>query len=531
MDDDFNFNGYQNNEPAQPPQDEPAYKDVTQESGAPQRPSPEQDEPRVEAEPVHTGYEYGNPTQHFNQPQPPRQPQQNPYSYGPQGQQPGYGGFGQPQRPQPPQPPQQPKKSRGMIGFVIAVVAVLVVAAISVWFLFNKKAAPAPEGASTATTAQAEENASAAASKNNVEPLTASAGGAANGDATAVYEKVRKFNVAVMVYSNNKLYSEGSGAIVSQSKDGKYTYVVTCAHVINYSSVGIIVKLEDGTEYPADVVGYDTRTDIGVLQIEAKDLPCAEFASSASLTVGQTVYAIGNPGGSEFFGSFTKGMISAISRPIGSSSTGYEMECIQHDAAINPGNSGGALVDGNGCIVGINSQKIASTEYEGMGFAVPSDMVMEVFNSIVDNGYVVGRAKLGVRYTVPSSYSQSYAMYVQVKGLPSGSIVIAEIDPESKLNDYDVKVGDLITQVNGKDMTAPSMLADMIENMSVGDELKLTIVHINTSDWSQTEQEVTVSLIEDKGTTQAETTTQSSNPFDNYSGSDWYDFFRQFGGR
>ena len=109
MDDDFNFNGYQNNEPAQPPQDEPAYKDVTQESGAPQRPSPEQDAPRVEAEPVHTGYEYGNPTQHFNQPQPPRQPQQNPYS--PYGYSRSYP-YQQPQTPQQSQTPEKPAKKR-----------------------------------------------------------------------------------------------------------------------------------------------------------------------------------------------------------------------------------------------------------------------------------------------------------------------------------------------------------------------------------------------------------------------------------
>ena len=294
--------------------------------------------------------------------------------------------------------------------------------------------------------------------------------------------------------------------------------------------------MEDGTEYTAEVVGLDTRTDLGVVRIEATGFTCAEIASSDELIVGQAVYAVGNPGGSEFFGSITDGIISAIDRPV-SSSTGYEMECIQHTAAINPGNSGGALVNGEGKLIGINSMKIASTEYEGMGFAVPSSVVVEVFNSIIENGYVAGRPKLGISYISPSGYSQTYSMYVQMKGLPSGTIVIADISDDSDLADQDVKVGDMITKVNGKEMTDTGMLSEMIEDMSVGDTLTLTIVRVNTETWTQTEKDVKVTLVEDKGTQSTESVDDDSssqnNPFGGSQGGsyeDWYEYFKEYYG-
>ncbi len=354
------------------------------------------------------------------------------------------------------------------------------------------------------------------------------------GDAVTVAKVAKKFSVGILVYAKNQLYTEGSGVIVKEDSDGKYTYIVTCAHVVNYNGVALSVLMEDGTEYPADLVGMDSRTDLAVVRIEANGLPKAEVANSDDLVVGQTVYAVGNPGGSEFFGSVTNGIISAIDRPV-SSSTGYEMECIQHTSAINPGNSGGALVNGEGKLIGINSMKIASTEYEGMGFAVPSSVMIDVFNSIIENGYVAGRAKLGIQYATPSNYSQTYSMYVQMKGLPSGTIVIASVSEDSDLADKDVKAGDMIIAVNGKDMKSTDMLSEMIEDMSAGDKLTLTIVRVNTDDWSQTERDITVTLVEDTGVSNTQNTQQDSapgqggNPYgDQYQ--DWYDFYREFFG-
>lgn len=368
----------------------------------------------------------------------------------------------------------------------------------------------------------------------NVENIQASEGSNSAGEAVNVANIAKKYNVGILVYQNNSLYTEGSGVVVKEDNDSKFTYIVTCAHVVNHNNVALSVLMEDGTEYPADLVGMDTRTDLAVVRIEASGLDKAVIASSDNLVVGQTVYAVGNPGGAEFFGSVTNGIISAIDRPV-SSNTGYEMECIQHTSAINPGNSGGALVNGEGQLIGINSMKIASTEYEGMGFAVPSAVVIDVFNSIIENGYVAGRAKLGIQYATPSNYSQTYAMYVQMKGLPTGTIVIASVSEDSDLADKDVKEGDMIIAVNGKHMTDTDMLSEMIEDMSAGDSLTLTIVRVNTDNWTQTEQDIKVTLVEDRGTSAPVTENNESNiPQNPFGGSegyqDWYEYYKDFFG-
>ena len=428
--------------------------------------------------------------------------------------------------------PPPSKKNNGMKVFValIAVIVVLSVAPIVAIFAGDgSDITPFPGIGEPSSDVVIEKP-----NTDNVGDIQPNAGTINAGEAVDVAKIAQQYNVGILVYQKNSLYTEGSGVVVKEDDDGKYTYIVTCAHVVNHSNVALSVLMADGTEYSADLVGMDTRTDLAVVRIEASGLTAATLASSDNLVVGQTVYAVGNPGGSEFFGSFTNGIISAIDRPV-SSNTGYEMECIQHTAAINPGNSGGALENGDGQLVGINSMKIASTEYEGMGFAVPSDVVADVFNSIIANGYVAGRAKLGISYQTPSNYSQTYAMYVQMKGLPSGTIVIADISSDSDLANKDVKVGDMIVAVNGTNMTDTGMLSDMIEDMSAGDTLKLKIVRVNTDDWSQTEFEVTVTLVEDRGNATASSSSgnssDSQDPFSNGGGADdWYEYYKDFFG-
>lgn len=431
----------------------------------------------------------------------------------------------------PPQPPK--KRSAGMKVFIALVVVIVVIAVASMVSIFsgNYKNGNTPNNNSGIS----QENTTQKIEINDVDDVEANKSSNAAGEAAKVAQIAKKYNVGILIYQKNSLYTEGSGVILKEDNSGKYTYIVTCAHVVNHSNVAVSVLLEDGTEYQADVVGMDTRTDLAVVRIEATGLPKAEIAASDNLIVGQYVYAVGNPGGSEFFGSVTNGIISAIDRPV-SSSTGYETECIQHTSAINPGNSGGALVNGEGKLIGINSMKIASTEYEGMGFAVPSSVVVDVFNSIIENGYVAGRAKLGISYATPSNYSQTYAMYVQMKGLPTGTIVIAEIAQDSDLANKDVKVGDMIIAVNGKDMKDSGMLADMIEDMSAGDSITLTIVRVNTENWTQTETDVKVTLVEDRGTSEPVTESQnnsqgSADPFGgNEEYQDWFEFYQDYFG-
>lgn len=339
-----------------------------------------------------------------------------------------------------------------------------------------------------------------------------------------VAEKVRPSVVGVLAYMQGELAGEGSGVLMSESEDGEYTYVVTCAHVINEPGCEFAILLLDGTSYEAEVVALDERTDIGVLKVKASGLPLAEFGDSASLKVGEPIYAIGNPGGSEYFGSITNGIVAAIDRSI---SATYTMTCIQHNAAINPGNSGGALVNTAGQVIGINSSKIAKTDYEGMGFAVPSAIFTSVVDSLIRYGYVPNRPELGIKYAAVSDY-QLYSIIVSIKGLPKGSIVIAEIPEGSALAGTDAQVGDLIIAVNGKKMDSSDVLLDLIDTGAVGDTLTLTLCRINDRNYETSTFDVTVTLVENKGS--ATTTTQAPTlpQRDNFGG--FEDFFGGFFG-
>ena len=461
------------------------------------------------------GYPYSNTAQYTQNTQQPSYANSF-YHSGPMGQNganPNYVYYGapQPQKEKKKINPNGSKHKKKGLAIFLAVVAVCLVGAVVAAAVAFSKDGNTPKKIG-------EENAPSATIQ---ETPTASSTGA-NGELTAkgVYEKVKESSVGILVYSssaysNTALAGEGSGVIIGEDPTGTYTYIVTCAHVINDGGT-VKVQLFDETQYDATVVGYDTRTDIGVLRIRATGLSAAELGDSDSLSVGETVYAIGNPGGVAFAGSFTNGMVSAISRPV-NSEIGYEMLCIQHTAAINPGNSGGALVNAYGQIVGINSSKIASTSYEGMGFAVPSTTVKEVFDEIVQNGYVTNRAKLGINY-FPASSNQMYSMIVGANHLPSGTVVIQAVNADSALVNTDVQSGDMITKANGKDLDNVNVLADMIEESSVGDEITLTICRVDTkNNYSISEFEVTVQLVEDKGSTSEEATQNSYyNPFGAY---------------
>lgn len=312
-----------------------------------------------------------------------------------------------------------------------------------------------------------------------------------NLDVTEVVDKCINSCVGITVYSNssNEFYfnnygqsngvgetasGEGSGVLISEDKDNGKTYVLTCAHVISGGSK-FVVTLEDKTEYDATLVGYDSQTDIGVLAIKATGLSLAESADSSNIKVGEECVAIGCPGGLEFMNTVSTGIISNLDIPV-QSSIGYDIECIQTTAAINPGNSGGALFNLKGQLIGINSSKIASVEYEGIGFSVPSNTAVKVADELIKNGYVTGRAKIGVSYTPLSNYS-NYSSLVSA-GIPEGAIVINKVDEDSKLINKDVEEYDIITSVDGNKLTAIDVLTNTLSKHSPGDTIKLGISRV-----------------------------------------------------
>ena len=289
---------------------------------------------------------------------------------------------------------------------------------------------------------------------------------------------------------------EGSGIIMSEA-NGK-TYILTCAHVIAGAD-SYTVTLNNGKEYEAQLVGADAQTDIGVISINATGLKIAEFADSDQLSVGDQVVAIGCPGGLEFINSLTSGYISALARPI-SSSIGYDTDCIQIDAPINPGNSGGALFNMQGQVIGINSSKIAATEYEGIGFSVPSNTAVATANSLIRVGYVEGRAKIGVLYNPITSFNNASAVIqaLEQKGFKDcqGAMVINELEPESDLINSGIKKYDMIVAVNGKTMTSQDVITSVLADSKPGDTVKLTIARIDGSEIKTFE--VDCKLIESK---------------------------------
>lgn len=340
-----------------------------------------------------------------------------------------------------------------------------------------------------------------------------------------VAAKVRPSIVSVITTDNVNYNSgesgEGSGIILDS--DG---YIVTNSHVIGDSKkYEISVITSDGTTYDAQVIGYDTHSDLAVLKIDAKNLPECELGDSSKLVLGDYVIAIGNPGGVQFAGSITDGIISGIDRIIDTTDTESTsaMRYIQTNAAINPGNSGGALVNMYGQVIGINTSKISADGYEGMGFAIPSNTVKEIVQDLVDYGYVQGRVKLGITCVTISSAYES-------QGTPAG-LMIYSIDSQSSLNGK-AQVYDIITHCEGNRITSLSQLQDIIFEKKPGDTVKLTLFRPSTSKNKSSTYDVTITLLEDRGDEEEADSTQSDNGNGNNGSSNNYnDFFGSDNGK
>lgn len=418
-------------------------------------------------------------------------------------------------------------KGKKIVVAIVAVAVIIGILAVAKSLLFGNGNSSTPSIETTTAALQNTEEQTTVSESNQVyiAPTEVLSNSTLTGDQIA--DKVRPSVVGVMTYKDGQLAGEGSGVVMGVDSTGKYTYIITCAHVISDKGVTFGILTLDGKNYEAKMVATDTRTDIGVLKVETTDLTAAEFGDSGVLKVGETIYAIGNPGGSDYFGSMTSGIISAIDRSVSGT---YTMTCVQHDAAINPGNSGGALVNKSGQVVGINSSKIAATDYEGMGFAVPMAIVKSVVDALIQYGYVPNRPKLGIEYASVSSY-QLYSMVVAIKGLPAGSLVIAGISNDSSLANTNVQVGDLIIAVNGKNMDTSDVLLDLINTGAVGDSLTLTLCRVESRTYKTTTFDVTINLIEDKGDTEKEEETTVPQGAYNYGGaSSFEDFFRDYFG-
>lgn len=299
------------------------------------------------------------------------------------------------------------------------------------------------------------------------------------------------------IFTGNQ--SQGSGIIASQ--DG---YIITNAHVVS-GATALKVVLHDNTEYTATLIGEDTKTDLAVIKIEASGLIPAEFGNSDQMQVGEQVITVGNPGGLELAGSITVGYVSALNRPI-SNTAGGTINCIQTDAAINPGNSGGALVNEYGQVIGINSQKIAATEFEGIGFAISINDAQPIIDDLISFGYVKGRVKIGV--TIQEIDEFSARMYGYTPG-----VGVVSVEANSSAAQNGLVAGDIITQVDGEDATTNEKLSAILEKHKPGDTITLTVFRKSLQSYqSDKELKIQVVLAESVPDSAATTTQQLPTP-------------------
>lgn len=262
--------------------------------------------------------------------------------------------------------------------------------------------------------------------------------------------------------------SGGEGSGVIYTADG---YIITNYHVIesgvkyNNSKIEVFIGDASSDSYTASVVGYNIASDLAVIKINAKNLKAVEMGDSDKLEVGQYVVTIGSPGGLEFMGSVTYGIISGLNRQVSSDS---DIGLIQTDAAINPGNSGGALLNASGQLIGINSSKIVSEEFEGMGFAIPSNTAKKVCDKIISNK---DKAEPYIGVSINEKYTPSV---LERYGYPAGAVVYS-VASGSPADQAGIRRNDIITEFNGKEVTKYSDLPKFVQQCEPGDKVKVTV--------------------------------------------------------
>lgn len=318
------------------------------------------------------------------------------------------------------------------------------------------------------------------------------------------------------VFESKDGYGEGFGSGFVLTEDG---YVATNYHVVQ-AATKIFVLTHDEKSYAANLVGFDATNDIALLKIEATDLPHVSVGSSDQLAVGDQVVAIGNPLG-ELTSTLTVGYISAKDRVI--DTDGTVINTLQTDAAINSGNSGGPLFNMRGEVVGITTAKYTGSSasgatIEGLGFAIPMDDVIGMFQDLMEYGYVTG-AYLGVYVRDVDASAQSY-------GLPAGAFV-EEPMAGMAADRAGILAGDIIVNLGGYDVASVTELTRVLRRFEAGETTTVTVYRNGDKVYLH------ITLDEKPVETPTEPTEPSqqtpnmpnAGDFDN-----WFDFFAPFFG-
>lgn len=276
-----------------------------------------------------------------------------------------------------------------------------------------------------------------------------------------IYQQVSPSVVMILAGSGSSM-ALGTGIIMSA--DG---YIITNAHIIADSDDIQIVMHDNETIHNAAIMGADTTTDIAVLKIEADNLNPAVFGDSDQVVVGESVVTIGNPYSMSYAQTVTDGIISGVRRNVydGSTSTNF----LQTNAQLNPGNSGGPLINMYGQVIGINSAKIMSSgtaTYEGLGFAIPMTEAKEIVDELIRYGYIAPDPVIGITVSYVSQDSDV------AQAMVSGCMVMS-IEADSDAYKNGLRIGDIITQINGKSFDDLDGFIDEKNRYQVGDKISL----------------------------------------------------------
>ncbi len=398
------------------------------------------------------------------------------YSYTPNN------GYGYTPAPQSPKPPKKDKHLFGLGTVIVCIVlSVIISTALSLTIVLGS-AGERDKDTAGVSSSQSGEASDLVSSENGSDSSSGSANSTITIDGNveslveAVYEKASVSCVGIRTkawvesFFGGSTESTGSGSGVIYTADG---YIVTNYHVIseavsdysNNSTIEVFLMSDPDEPVDAKVVGYNKSADLAVIKIEKTGLTPVEIADSDEIKVGQYAVAIGSPGGIEFLNSVSSGTVSGPNRTITVDSIG-EMEVIQTDAAINPGNSGGALLNSKGQLIGITSSKLVSESYENMGFAIPSNVMLEVVTEIIQNkdkspyiGIVI--------YKYDSEYLAQYS-------LPSGAAVESVVKNAPAYN-AGIKAGDIITNFNGKEIEEYTDFIDELNKCTPGTKVTARI--------------------------------------------------------
>ena len=273
-------------------------------------------------------------------------------------------------------------------------------------------------------------------------------------------EKVYDSVVTVKNYVRNQLYSTGSGFVFKI--DNKYGYILTNYHVISGGNE-VSVVFTNNKDEKVTIVGYDEYSDIAVLAVDKSlVLDIAQLGSSNDMRIGDTTFAVGTPVDSSVYSwSVTRGILSGKDRMV--QVDNYVMSVLQTDTAINSGNSGGPLCNSNGEVIGITNMKLASSQIEGMGFAIPIEDAVKNAETII-SGKKISRPYLGISIYDSNNYFNN-----------TSGVYVESVEKNGAAYNAGIKSGDKILKVNGVEIANTSYFRYQLYKYNIGDKIKITI--------------------------------------------------------